>query len=43
MGRRLVWVADFLPGDLVEIINGLQDQAVEVMKHTLDRCRSATV
>jgi carbon monoxide dehydrogenase subunit G len=40
---RLVWVTDFLPSDLIEIINGLQDQAMKVMKQTLDRCRSANV
>ena len=34
---RLVWIIDFLPNDVTAAVEGLQDQALAVMKKTLER------
>ena len=34
---RLVWIADLLPHDIKAIVSGLIEQALTVMKQTLER------
>jgi hypothetical protein len=40
-GSRILWVADLLPNELREAIDGMIEQGLAVMKRTLDAAASA--